>query len=455
MSFKFFDGLKLLVWALVVGSCCIALMSVNRPPQSELGAAEIHTVSAAEIPDLLPCESATTAAPETNGSDAAFCAQCACPTESSATCSQATAFVPVPYSTVSGDDSFQPAATHCRAPDCPAPASQVESPNWQAAVNKSVAGGPGCIDAGQDFAQLSPTTIECVQSHSTETPETPSEHPTARPSTCPSNTTCKSDTVLRPTSNNHHETATDCPTPDVIRAAATKTLTMRDESNRAVATLKINSTITHDYMSITERESVFAARDTRNPYNDQPIGGESKPQCTPQVEVQQDSETGLFTIDAQTIEIHQLVKELSTRTGRPIRCHESISGTVSARVTDVSLMRALEKLVSPFGFVLETLDDCTVVGTPDALTYESRRLEDRRALAKSQVAPFGRSSGPAITRTAATRTAITQTAITQTAITRTAATRTAATRADDHRPIGTERGNSAVSKVDSIDLQAV
>ncbi len=156
-------------------------------------------------------------------------------------------------------------------------------------------------------------------------------------------------------------------------SSTVSTVTMRDKANRTVATLKISSAVKREFLKPEERAVIAASLESASA---KPVSHHAKV-CAPYVTVHEDPATGHFTIDAQTIEVQQLADELTARMGHPIRCHESLSGTVSARVTDTSLPRALERLVGPFGYSIANLNGCTVIGTPEALRYEARRLQDR------------------------------------------------------------------------------
>ncbi len=165
---------------------------------------------------------------------------------------------------------------------------------------------------------------------------------------------------------------------------ASSTVTMRDKSNRTLATLRISSAVTRDFLQPEERAAIAATRDRSQPLENATSPQRGKP-VSPHVDVFEDPTTGHLTIDAQTIEIQQLAADLTVRLGRPIRCHESLSGTISARVTDTSLTRALERLVGPFGYAIVNLDGCSVIGTPEALRYEARRLQDLHSWEEAQV----------------------------------------------------------------------
>lgn len=405
MSAKLANGLKVLAWAAVVGACMACSLMVERTPRSNLQASQLAPASAAALSELRPCQDTDLQA-SVHVQATATCAECTAvcdpsddefaPMAANALAATALPATPTMANPGAAANPAVPQATPATTavpsvPFAAAPCGLSAKPEEIALATHPSGAGiddscPGLLSqpcqpiplggtASDDFVPTSaspsiPDRTACpprqlADFNSLGAPRT-SAHSRSDSSSAPIEGTPR-----------HDECAGDALiTRDEI-AGSTSTVTMRDKTNRTVATLKISSAVTRDYLKPEEREAIAATCKPSLGSNDVRTASRVKP-ITPRVDIFEDPNTGHFTIDAESMELQQLAVEISARLGYPVRCLDCLSGTVSACVTDTSVTRALERLVGPFGCSIANLEGCYVIGTPEALRYEARRLQDAR-----------------------------------------------------------------------------
>jgi hypothetical protein len=142
-------------------------------------------------------------------------------------------------------------------------------------------------------------------------------------------------------------------------------LTMRDATtNKPVATLTMVGAIASSRLP-----SEVIARAERLRARDGILHGAAGNARARQsfVNAVRNERTGHYTIEAQTTEITELASQLAEQFELSIVCHESAVGTVSAIVTDVTPIRALRRLVEPFGFAVVQHGSQIMIGDLEAL----------------------------------------------------------------------------------------
>lgn len=336
MLVRLLDGCKLLAWGMVAGSCLVAAIISHRAPNSIWPGARdspnLHTALTREVALL------QTTAWNGHTPTSEFCVNPSRP----GTCQsldQASPPRPEPLHQTATCD-VQPG---CRGKTCDetAPATNLDS---------DFVIGDHADEHSSDFVAQPPPCNDDVRPAHVQ--QAPVEHaPIAQ--------------VLAEQSYGAHKLETRS-----VTEITNRKVTMRDATtNIAVATLTIAGPIESSTLPPETIELAKAERRQNKALRSAHQLSTAKQHF---INAYRDEKTGHFTIEAQTIEIAELVDYFAERFGLPIVCHESAIGTVSASVSEVTLVRAIRRLVEPFGFALVEYGPQIVIGELEALEYAAR-----------------------------------------------------------------------------------
>ncbi len=80
------------------------------------------------------------------------------------------------------------------------------------------------------------------------------------------------------------------------------------------------------------------------------------------------------TIDAQHVDLRDLLTLVGERAGIPIRSSRHVTGLVSAHIKEMRLEDAIQRIIMPLGFSVGVSDDALIVGLHDEVSGLDRRL---------------------------------------------------------------------------------